>query len=213
MRLVSACWAEFSPFHLINGVNSHIGSSDPNDLKPGDVLIVWGGGDIHPSLYNKMMSSKSGAYETPSQRDMTEWTMMQRARELNIPIIGVCRGAQMLCALVGGYLIQHVENHGGTHEVTTYDNKQMMVNSIHHQMLYPFDVQHEMIAWASPSRSRIHLDVDTDVDMPLEPEFVYFPQVEGFAIQWHPEMLPIDCTANKYVLKFINERISENVYA
>jgi gamma-glutamyl-gamma-aminobutyrate hydrolase PuuD len=186
-------------------------TSDPDTLQPNDILVVWGGGDIHPSLYDKGRSRFSGAYELPSKRDITEWDLMQRAKELDVPIIGVCRGAQMLCALAGGFLIQHVQNHGGRHMVVTNDNQSFAVNSIHHQMLYPFNIEHEMVAWCPTNLSDVHYDVDTDIPMPVEPEFVYFPQIKGFAIQWHPEMLAIEAAANQYVINFINQRVKENV--
>jgi gamma-glutamyl-gamma-aminobutyrate hydrolase PuuD len=186
-------------------------TSDPDTLQPNDILVVWGGGDIHPSLYDKGRSRFSGAYELPSKRDITEWNLMQRAKELDVPIIGVCRGAQMLCALAGGFLIQHVQNHGGRHMVVTNDNQSFPVNSIHHQMLYPFNIEHEMVAWCPTNLSDVHYDVDTDIPMPVEPEFVYFPQIKGFAIQWHPEMLAIEAAANQYVINFINQRVKENV--
>lgn len=212
-RLFSAVYDDYFPFYKINGVNDAINSSNPDLLKDGDMLIVWGGGDISPALYNRGRSRYTHAMDTPSQRDKIEWALMQRAKELGIPIIGVCRGAQMLCALVGGYLIQHVENHMGMHDVLTYDNKRIKVNSIHHQMLYPFDVEHEMIAWSDTIRSSVHYDIDVSVEMPIEPEFVYFPQCKGFAIQWHPEMMDEDSPANQYVINFINTKVAQNVEA
>lgn len=132
--------------------------------------------------------------------------MMQRAVELNVPIIGICRGGQMLCALAGGFLIQHVNNHGGRHLVITNDNQAFQTNSIHHQMMYPFDVEHELVAWVPEQLSDVHYDVDTDIKVPFEPEFVYFPKVRGFAIQWHPEMMHETTPANQYVLKYIKDK-------
>lgn len=208
IRLVSAIWEDFGPFDALNGVNSGTSTNDPADLLPGDLLIVHGGADIHPSLYGKGRSRFSGAYAEPSHRDTTEWALMKRAVELDVPIIGICRGAQMLCALAGGYLIQHVNNHGGYHPVRTFDGKVINVNSIHHQMMFPFDVEYRMIAWCDPVRSDVHYDVDTDVQMHVEPEFVHFPLVKGYAIQWHPEMLSEKHESNQYVLEFLNKEFA-----
>ena len=211
MRLVSAIWADYHPFVTLNAVNSTFCTEDPDEMQRSDILVSQGGGDIHPRLYNKGRSRFSGAYEMPSNRDRAEWALMKRAVELDIPIIGICRGAQMLCALAGGYLIQHVNNHGGRHFVMTNDNQAFQVNSIQHQMLYPFDVEHEMVAWCPSQLSDVHYDVDTDVQIPVEPEFVYFPQIKGYAIQWHPEMMDAATPANVYVLNFINQRVKETV--
>lgn len=215
-HIVSCIWEDGHPFIHLKDVNGVISSSDPNELNSESILVVHGGADIHPSLYNKGRSSRSGAYSKPSERDLIEWAMMQRAASLGIPIIGICRGAQMLCALAGGFLVQHVNNHGGNHRVVTYDHQTFLTNSIHHQMMYPFGVEHEMIAWLPTAISDVYYDVDENVNdklitVPAEPEFVYFPKVNGFAIQWHPEMMSENTEANRYTLNFINERINSNV--
>lgn len=208
MRLVSAMYNDFYPFDKLSEIDNLAVMIDPDELRPDDMLVVWGGEDISPALYNKAVSSMTGATEIPSRRDRIEWGLMQRAKELGVPIIGVCRGAQMLCALAGGFLIQDVDNHaGGGHNVETFDGYEFKVNSYHHQMLYPFDVEHEMIASVNKPLSPYHLDVDSFIKMDVEPEFVYFPKVKGFAIQWHPEWLDANTKANKYVLNFIKDRL------
>ena len=83
-------------------------------------------------------------------------------------------------------------------------------------MMYPFGVEREMIAWLPTSISDVYYDVDENgndklITVPVEPEFVYFPKVNGFAIQWHPEMMSENTEANRYTLNFINERINSNV--
>ena len=207
MRLVSALYAEWHPFDAIFDGYEMVSFSDPDNLLAGDILIVHGGADISPSLYNKKVSRLTHASETPSRRDAMEWAMMQRAKELNIPIIGICRGAQMLCALAGGFLVQHVNNHGGYHMVVTHDEQKFVVNSLHHQMMYPFDVEHKMIAWTPSRRSDVYVDEDKQIEVPVEPEFVYFPQVKGFAIQWHPEMMSGVPESSEYIGKFIKDNV------
>lgn len=211
LRLVSARYEGYYPFDRIKGVNILTSTSNPDDLRPNDILVVWGGADIHPSLYKQPLSKFSGAYKHPSQSDIIEWNLMRQAVIMNIPIIGVCRGAQMLCALAGGTLVQHVNNHSGSHMVQTVDHKAFRVNSIHHQMMYPFDVEHHLIAWTPTRLSDAHYFVDEPIEMELEPEFVYFPQVKGIAVQWHPEMLSENDVANDYVINFINQKVQENV--
>lgn len=209
MRLVSACYYDMFPFEHISLFNEFETTNDPEELKAGDVLLVWGGADIHPILYGKGRSSQSGAYAQPSKRDMIEWNLMQRAKELGLPIIGVCRGGQMLCALAGGILAQHVDNHHGYHKVKTAEGTKMMVNSIHHQMMVPTNTVHEMVAWTPTPRSNVYLDEDdSNILVEVEPEFIYFNEVKGFAIQWHPEMMGLEEDANKYVLSYIERKLA-----
>ena len=207
MRLVSAIYDDAFPFDQLDMVDESIATSNPKDLKRGDILVSWGGADISPSLYNKYVGARTGARSYPSHRDKIEWELMRRAVELEVPIIGVCRGGQMLCALAGGFLIQHVEGHFGEHRATTKEGFEITVNSIHHQMMYPFEVDHELLASVPTPLSSIHLDVDTNVPLDLEPEYVYFNKIKGFAIQWHPEMMRREAAATQYVFDTIKERI------
>lgn len=208
MRLVSAYYQEFHPFDTFPIFKEFHATYDPDDLKEGDVLVVWGGADISPSLYGKRVSQRTNADAKPSHRDRIEWDLMQRAKELNIPIIGICRGAQMLCALAGGYLIQHVNGHGGAHQVITNTGERYSTNSLHHQMMMPAQAKHEVIAEIpfSELRSNEYWDEDRKVDHNQEPEFIYFNDVRGFAIQWHPEMMAADCTATQHIRRVFNEK-------
>ena len=200
MRLVSAYYADYYPFDRFNWVTSCDISNKPEDLTVDDVLLVWGGADIHPSLYNRKHSPQSGAYAFPSHRDGVEWSMMQQANELNIPIIGVCRGAQMLCALAGGYLMQHITGHAGPdHDVITNEGVTFRVNSLHHQMMVPANTNHTVLAKTSQLRSKEYWDEHKKVDHHEEPELILFHDVRGFAVQWHPEMMHFDCAATAYI--------------
>ena len=213
-RLVSAIYLEFYPFDVLFPKAEKLSTSNPDDLKAGDVLIVWGGEDISPSLYNKGRSSFTSARITPSRRDVIEFALMTAAKRKWIPIIGICRGAQMLCALDGNILYQHVNGHAGKgHMVNTIDNQQFSTNSIHHQMMVPVS-NHVTLAW-TPPRSDVYVDVDEDgeellnnpIGIEVDPEFVHFPDVNGWAIQWHPEMMPVDCPATKYIFNAINPHV------
>jgi putative glutamine amidotransferase len=204
--LYSAIFKDFYPFDQFGLFTDYQSIVDPDLLDGPGMLVVWGGEDISPSLYNCKVSKYTGATMLPSRRDQIEWRLMKRAVEIGMPIIGICRGAQMLCALAGGKLIQHVQNHGGYHNVNTFDGKELLVNSLHHQMMYPFEVDHEMVAWSSDVRSSVHYDVDVSVDVEVEPEFVYFPKVKGYAVQWHPEMMRENAEATSYICSFMKEK-------
>lgn len=207
MRLASAKFGTgtFYPF-MASGLFTDCKMMDSaSELTKDDTLVVWGGADISPSLYNRAVGSRTNAREKLSDRDAYEWALMQRAKELGIPILGICRGAQMLCALAGGFLIQDVTNHGGDHKIATHDGKVLNVNSIHHQMMNPFAVAHKMLAWTQTPRSRHYLDVDDPIEMEVEPEYVYFPQVKGHAVQWHPEFMDDETAATEYIFKHMKE--------
>lgn len=184
----------------------------PDDLKEKDsLLVVWGGSDISPSLYNHEASRTTSPAPV---RDAKEWALMKRAVEMGIPIIGVCRGAQMLCALAGGYLIQDVGGHHGRHSINTINGDVLMVNSIHHQMQEPSMTDHEVLAWCEEPLSKRYIIRDDRKWTPpegwQEPEFVYYRKVQGFAIQWHPEMMAENAPATEFVLNTIKEKLCLN---
>lgn len=174
------------------------------------VMVVWGGADISPALYGHARSRTT--HDSPA-RDAIEWAAMNKAVQMGIPIIGVCRGAQMLCALAGGFLIQDCIGHAGYgHHVTTKDGRSFPVNSIHHQMMAGLEyTEHELLAWTTVARSPNHYTYKGDIKYVVaaefkEPEMVFFPKVKGYAIQWHPEGMPEECQATQYIMQEYYER-------
>ena len=208
MRTIySALYRDFYPFHNLGevGVVAHTADSlkDTNS-----VLLLWGGADVTPSYYHHKQSSQTYNHES---RDAAEWGMIQRAIALGIPIIGVCRGAQMLCAAAGGYLFQHTTGHaiGRLHTVKTFNGEEFETNSLHHQMLcVPDKVDHSVLAWSETNLSSTYIYDGEKEHTPPEKELecVWFPSIKGLAVQWHPEMMD-ECPATDFILKEIYERL------
>lgn len=172
------------------------GFTDGKDVKKEgfkdvDCVVLWGGTDIHPSLYNHRPHPMNGAPALPSARDIFEHKTVLYCRANNIPLIGICRGAQLLCAEAGGTLVQHCLGHGYDHMMDTNTGKTALVTSTHHQMMNPFSVPHVLIGWALGARSfRYEGEGREDIEEMhnhQEPEIVYFPGIRGLAIQGHPE--------------------------
>lgn len=176
----------------------------PEDMfSPNGVLIVWGGADISPAFYGQHGSIHTMAGNEMGSKDILEMNLMAHAMKNGIPILGICRGAQMACALAGGTLIQHVEGHGKTHLIEDNDGNKMHTTSVHHQMMFPWETDHELIAWASPLQSTHYCgpwNDQTEQDDPIvfpdnlkpehrEPEIVYFPSIKALGIQGHPEFV------------------------
>lgn len=171
-------------------------STSTQTVKDADCLLLWGGEDIHPSFYNQSAHPYSESRTpTPSYRDVVEWEMCKEAYENNVPIIGVCRGAQLLCAFAGGKLIQHVpDGHKGSHNIETYNGLSIYAKANHHQMMMPDGTNHDLLAWStglSPQyQGETILNPLTEgmyIPKQIEPEVVYFRDVDGLAIQPHPE--------------------------
>jgi putative glutamine amidotransferase len=74
----------------------------PADGERFDALIVSGGNDIGPELYGE--AAEAHARIDP-ERDRLEIAWIRRALRRGLPILGICRGAQLLNVVLGGSLI------------------------------------------------------------------------------------------------------------
>lgn len=155
------------------------------ELEKDDVVVFEGGTDINPLLYDENPNS----YTSPSDyaRDAFEQEVFRQAVKKGIPMIGICRGAQLLCALSGGKLVQHVDGHGRDHIVEDrWSGEIYVVTSSHHQMMLPASAPCDLIAWTKHSTKYIG-EYDKEVDVEYDAEIVYFPETQCLCIQGHPE--------------------------
>ena len=180
-------------------------------VEKDSMLILWGGGDIHPSLYGHEVSPKSHVSWGLSTMDEIEWALANKAVSLGIPVIGICRGAQMMCALSGGSLIQDISGHTTSHNMKVLlDGEVIGISSLHHQMMYPWDTEHKMIAISDPNRSKSYIirpkNSNSDIELkeiPCEPEIIWFPLTKSLAIQGHPEFYETESRYVKYCKELI----------
>lgn len=105
-----------------------------------DGIVLCGGGDIDPRCYGEEPREETrGVSES---RDIVEHYALEEARDRGVPVLGICRGMQMIAVESGGKLCQNIEGHrGGHHPVDTVDGsvvrqwagEQPSVVSLHHQ--------------------------------------------------------------------------------
>ena len=116
-----------------------------------DGLIVSGGPDISPANYNEEPGPMTTEFYP--EQDYSEMGLIERALERDMPLLGICRGMQILSVAHGGRMHQHLdttpghEGHGGffgkstEHGVVVEGGSQLAsimgdsftVNSLHHQ--------------------------------------------------------------------------------
>jgi putative glutamine amidotransferase len=113
-----------------------------------DGLLLPGGWDVDPALYGEEADAKVG--DIDPELDETEIRLFKDARGREIPVLGICRGQQVINVAMGGSLIQHLEGHevrayGRKHLAHTAavdpeselgqaaEGKDIQVNSLHHQ--------------------------------------------------------------------------------
>lgn len=198
------------PFHKLFTTTAHIAA--PADLVKEKVqaVVLWGGEDISPFLYGQKASRQfCDAGDTPSKRDLVEWGVMKEAVKLGIPIIGVCRGAQLMCAFDGGTLAQDVSGHGQHHGILTCDNFSFVAPGDHHQMMLPRAEGNQTLAWSDVRRAQFYIGENNTIS-PLsptfkEPEAIYFKDIRGMAFQYHPEWAAAESACVKWTLDMVKE--------
>lgn len=150
-----------------------------------DGLVLGGGGDVEPAWYGQ----ENWACDTvDGERDWRERQLIGLAVEKKIPILGICRGIQLLNVVFGGDLIQDI---GASHSMTqgqyrlhltrTLPGSQLnrlygaepVTNSGHHQVIgrLASGFQATQWAWDGVIEGIEHLT------LPI------------LAVQWHPEQL------------------------
>lgn len=174
----------------------------PGDPSPGacDGLLLSGGGDIHPRHYGQaIIAAVAATLAVDEARDQMELELARGALAAGLPVLGICRGAQVLNVAVGGTLWQdlslvglprsaHYQNGTGQEWDTSHDvlvepgsllegivgPGPIAVNSYHHQA-----VADPAPGFAVTSRAR-----DGTIEG-LEGRAHRF----ALAVQWHPERL------------------------
>lgn len=76
-----------------------------------DGLIIAGGADVEPVRYGAEPDPRTGP--PARERDAWELALIGAALESGTPLLGVCRGMQLLNVALGGTLVQHVDGHTG----------------------------------------------------------------------------------------------------
>lgn len=181
--------------------------NDPDLLSPDthSLVILTGGEDISPAYYGEKVT-KARAPSNPSRRDMIEAAIAQRAIELEIPILGICRGAQLLCCMDGGKLWQDVNGHQSGQHVIHYEGTELMTNSCHHQLMIPSTTAKVLayspclspMKWCSYGKVR---------DESPEPEIVHFPDLKAIGVQGHPEWVSRSSDLYKLTMQLVKERL------
>jgi len=181
-----------------------------------NIITFPGGSDIDPAIYGEPVGMYTSFYEHVDNRDLK---FLRDPKLANTFKVGLCRGAQILTAISGGKLVQHFREHGGGHNIMINNDpsKVLVVNSLHHQMMYPFGLPTEdytIIGRAinfsrTGSIGRVFLDGNNrDINMPsdqfgyIEPEIVFYPKTKALCFQFHPEFM--SWSHNKETLTYCN---------
>lgn len=105
-----------------------------DEIKRCDGVVLSGGEDVHPRLYNKP-ELLDLCHEVDEPRDEFEWKVLDYTEENNIPLLGICRGLQVVNVHFGGTLLPHIPvsgkfDHSRTNTSDRYHRVQVDPNSL-----------------------------------------------------------------------------------
>ncbi|XVS61431.1 gamma-glutamyl-gamma-aminobutyrate hydrolase family protein [Actinosynnema sp. CA-299493] len=86
-----------------------VGTWDADSASFLDGLVLAGGADVDPALYGRPRDPRTGPARP--ERDAVELNLTRAALKLDLPLLAVCRGMQVLNVALGGTLVQHVDGH------------------------------------------------------------------------------------------------------
>jgi putative glutamine amidotransferase len=168
-----------------------------------DGLLLTGGGDVDPARFSEAPHATTVGVSEARDRleiDLTRWAVAER-----VPLLAICRGAQVLNVALGGSLYQDVPSdpgspldHGQTarqdsarslpsHRVKVQDGSRLAgilgaleveVNSFHHQAIKRIGQGLKDVAWAPDT-------IIEGVELDDRTRFV-------IGVQWHPEEMVAD---------------------
>ncbi len=176
IRLAGATPERISVRHLSNG-------------KTLDALIIGGGDDISPEYYDE---DTDNSVKFDLKRDQLEIEWIRKALNRDIPLMGICRGAQLINVVLGGTLYQDIRplrrrtyNRPGllpTKQVRLSPDSQLArivgkthlrVNSLHHQAIKTTGTDLQVVG----------SDLD-EITQAIESK-----KNKIIGVQWHPEYL------------------------
>lgn len=160
-----------------------------------NALVIAGGEDVDPSRYGAHPAPQTGPWS--ALRDELELTAVSLAHEAGIPLLGVCRGHQVINVAFGGTLVQHLEAETGsrhlpmaaartalTHRVRLEEDSlhagiygtEIGVNSFHHQAVDALGEGLRIVGWSEDGI----------------PEAIEHESGLILGAQWHPETFDAD---------------------
>jgi putative glutamine amidotransferase len=186
---------------------------DPYDVRPlhgASGLMLCGGGDVDPEIYGQKRHPRT--HNVSRKRDQFELSYLSEALTMDMPVLAICRGMQLLNVRLGGTLNQHLmddptklDHHldrplsEAAHGVSIQEDGllaeifggvSIQVNTHHHQALDVVAGQLDEVGWAEDGVLEAVVSRDHS-------------WVVG--VQWHPEaMVPMDKVQERLFQAFVD---------
>jgi putative glutamine amidotransferase len=150
-------------------------------------IILTGGNDVSPERYGQISLACKNVSEI---RDQIEISLLQVAIEKSLPVLGICRGMQLINVFFGGSLIQDIQsevqsavNHAGSqHPIRISDVSVGQILGVTEFVVNSFHNQGVTINSLAPAVDVFAISVEDGLI-----EGIMHPDYPILGIQWHPE--------------------------
>lgn len=192
----------------VEDIATPITTLNPTEVSSCDALILPGGGDITPAFFGE---HNNGSQNIDTELDILQFQALEYALKKQIPILGICKGMQVINVAFGGTLVQdmptsHIHRHVGHDQYhQTFIEKdswlhhlygrESYVNSAHHQCINRLGKGLRAVQWC-PEDNCIEAIVHTKFSL--------------LGLQWHPERLDNNITpvVGSHLLLFFSSFLS-----
>ncbi|MDO5734672.1 MAG: gamma-glutamyl-gamma-aminobutyrate hydrolase family protein [Eubacteriales bacterium] len=178
-----------------------------------DGLILSGGHDLYPPFYGQEPKQKLS--EVWPERDIFDRQLFELMLEAKKPVLGICRGFQLINALNGGELLQDLSY--SEKPLLKHWQNQSPEMPIHKVFFEPGNVFHELFGPELMVNSHHHQVVIAE-GSGLEVcgrasdgviEAIADPERKILAVQWHPEMMTVNSEPMRQLFKHFVESCGE----
>lgn len=195
------------------GVAIRMTPQHPQSDAPFDGIIVSGGDDIDPRLYLPEALDEAGD-PTPETapadpaRDAFEVDMLTRVLPTSLPLLGICRGAQLLNVVQGGNLhadVRPLRKHTSNRRTPFARKTLQMVDDsrltriLGHTRLRINSLHHQAVDTLGASLTVVGRDRDGLVQAIEDPTHPF-----RIGVQWHPEYLPLHAAQRRLFAALVN---------
>lgn len=161
-------------------------SASPEDASDFDGLLLPGGGDIAPVFYHR---KNRGSHHICISEDIIQLLMFHRFMEQKKPILGICKGMQIINVALGGTLIQalptansHAWHNGDCYHPTTI-NKDSILYSLYGNCMITGSAHHQAVSTPGNGLKAVQHAHDGVI------EGIEHEGLPILGLQWHPERL------------------------
>lgn len=178
--------------------------------KEADLVVFAGSADVNPKLYGEGDKKHTMVGTCNIDEDEAGIKMFRYCRRHGIPMMGVCKGAQLLHVCMGGKLYQHVDEHFGDHPMLDLRDRVIIekVSSNHHQAVIP-QTGMRVLASTNRAHNKWKNSEENEGKVGIDVEAFWYEKAGILGIQGHPEYRGYHFFA-AWVMKQIEHFIQHN---